>query len=121
MVSIPRKPSFAQAGKRGQKALHTRSQNWLVQFGRLKKSERRIYLRRRRSHSLILWSVQCSLLGDSLETAAGDYPAIYESLAEAIRKGDQSVYAVSPEQAILNIRIIEAGFQSSKEGRYVEL
>lgn len=56
-----------------------------------------------------------------LPTADGDYPAIYESLARAIHAGDQTVYAVSPEQAILNIRIIEAGFQSSKEGRYVEL
>lgn len=57
----------------------------------------------------------------SLTTEAGDYPAIYESLAEAIRKNDQSVYAVTPEQAVLNIRIIEAGFQSSKEGRTITL
>ena len=60
-------------------------------------------------------------MGDSLKTVDGDYPAIYESLANAIRAGDQSLYAVSPEQAVLNIRIIEAGFQSSKEGRYVDL
>jgi predicted dehydrogenase len=56
-----------------------------------------------------------------LQTVPGDYPAIYENLAEAIKKGDQSVFKVSPEQAALNIRIIEAGFQSSKEGRYIDI
>lgn len=61
------------------------------------------------------------LLVDRLKTLDGDYPAIYESLAKAIQAGDQSLYAVTPEQAVLNIRIIEAGFQSSKEGRYIDL
>lgn len=56
-----------------------------------------------------------------LQTVPGDYPAIYENLADAIRKGDQSVFQVSSEQAVLNIRIIEAGFQSSKEGRYIDI
>lgn len=56
-----------------------------------------------------------------MNTLPGDYPAIYENLAEAIKKGDQSVYMVTPEQAVLNIRLIEAGFESSKEGRYVNI
>jgi len=56
-----------------------------------------------------------------LQTVPGDYPAIYENLAEAINKGDQSVFEINAEQAALNIRIIEAGFQSSKEGRYIDI
>jgi len=63
----------------------------------------------------------CQLIRFRLQTVPGDYPAIYESLAEAINKGDQSVFIVTPEQAALNIRIIEAGFQSSKEGRYIDI
>jgi len=52
---------------------------------------------------------------------SGDYPAIYENLYEAISKNDPGLLIVKLERAILNIRVIEAGLRSSREGRTISL
>jgi predicted dehydrogenase len=57
----------------------------------------------------------------SYPTEVGNYCSIYESLASAINANDQSKFIVSPEEAILNIRLIEAGLQSSKERRTIDI
>ena len=51
----------------------------------------------------------------------GDYPAIYENLYEAITQNDITKLVVKPEQAILNIRVIQAGLESSRDGRVVKI
>ncbi|ORX38206.1 hypothetical protein BD324DRAFT_619968 [Kockovaella imperatae] len=48
-------------------------------------------------------------------TGQGEYPAIYANLYDAIKSGDESKLAISPDQAVLLLRIIEAGFKSSRE------
>lgn len=59
--------------------------------------------------------------GRRIKSAKGDYPAIYENLYEAIINDDLSRLVVTPEQAIMNIRVIEAGLQSSREKRTIVL
>lgn len=61
-------------------------------------------------------SSQCSV-----KSANGWYPAIYESMYDAITAKDPSRLAVKPEQVIWNMKIIELGMQSSKEGRVIEI
>lgn len=61
------------------------------------------------------------LIPTSYPTQVGNYCKIYQSLAEAILADDQSKFVVSPEEAILNIRLIEAGLQSSKERRTIDI
>lgn len=56
-----------------------------------------------------------------VESQKGWYPAIYESMFEAISSGDASKLAVKPEEAIWTMRIIEMGNKSSREGRVVEV
>lgn len=54
-------------------------------------------------------------------TIQGDYPAIYENLFEAISQSDPGLLIVKPEQAVLNLRVIEAGLRSSREERTIQL
>ena len=54
-------------------------------------------------------------------TIQGDYPAIYENLFEAISQSDPGLLIVKPEQAVLNLRVIEAGLRSSREERTIHL
>jgi predicted dehydrogenase len=51
----------------------------------------------------------------------GWYPAIYESMYDAIASGDASRLAVKPEQAIWTMRLIELGNTSSREGRVIDV
>ncbi|CAK9784157.1 NAD-binding protein [Cutaneotrichosporon oleaginosum] len=51
----------------------------------------------------------------------GWYPAIYESMHEAITSGDVTRLAVQPEQAIWTMRLIEMGNTSSREGRVIDV
>ena len=55
-----------------------------------------------------------------IKSVKGNYPAIYENLYDAIVDGDINRLAVTPEQAIMNIRVIEAGLRSSREKRTVQ-
>ncbi|TXT13287.1 hypothetical protein VHUM_00654 [Vanrija humicola] len=58
---------------------------------------------------------------EKLKTENGWYPAIYESLYDAVEAKDPSRLAVKPEQAIWTMKIIELGNQSSKEGRIIDV
>ena len=54
-----------------------------------------------------------------LESLPGNYGAFYDNLAEVILQGAE--LAVKPEDPLLGIRIIEAAFESAKEGTRVKL
>lgn len=58
-------------------------------------------------------------LRDRLPGAHGNYPAYFENIYRAIRLGEPP--AVTPEQAALVVRIIEAAFESAETKRAVEL
>lgn len=58
---------------------------------------------------------------EKVKTENGWYPAIYESLYDAVEAKDPSRLAVKPEQAIWTMKIIELGNQSSKEGRIIDV
>lgn len=62
-----------------------------------------------------------SKLTPRLKSENGWYPAIYESMYDAITSKDPSRLAVQPEQVILNMKLIELGMQSSKEGRVIDV
>lgn len=51
----------------------------------------------------------------------GWYPAIYESMFDAISSKDASKLAVKPDEAIWTMRLIEMGNTSSREGRVVDV
>ena len=55
----------------------------------------------------------------SIETLAGDYPAYYNNIAEAIKDGKP--LAVPAEEAMNVIKIIELAMQSHEEKRTIEL
>ncbi|ORY31438.1 oxidoreductase [Naematelia encephala] len=55
------------------------------------------------------------------KSQAGDYPALYENLYEAISSGDSKKLAVKPEEAIEVIRIIQLGLKSAKEGKVLDV
>jgi scyllo-inositol 2-dehydrogenase (NADP+) len=54
-----------------------------------------------------------------VETLAGNYPAFYQNIYEAIREG--AALAVKPEESLLGLRIIEAAIQSNQEKRTIPL
>lgn len=56
------------------------------------------------------------LLG-RVETVAGNYQAFYHNLARAIR--GTAAAAVTPEQILTTMRVIETAFQSAEQGRKV--
>ena len=71
-----------------------------------------------------LWGrIHTSYRGETLKgpypTRAGNYQAFYENLHRVIRHGDRP--AVDPKEAREVVRLIEAGYESSREGKVVTL
>lgn len=56
---------------------------------------------------------------EKVQSQKGWYPAIYESMYEAISSGDATKLAVKPDEAIWTMRVIEMGNKSSREGRTI--
>jgi predicted dehydrogenase len=54
-------------------------------------------------------------------TLKGDYPQIYENFHLAIESNDAGKLIVTPEEAILNIKLIETGLNSSRQERTITL
>ncbi len=68
---------------------------------------------------LIHTDVEGVLLKGSYPTLPGNYPKFYENLYQVIRAGAK--LAVEPKEAREVVRLIEAGYQSSREGKVITL
>jgi scyllo-inositol 2-dehydrogenase (NADP+) len=52
-----------------------------------------------------------------VRSEAGDYPALYANLYDAITANDPSRLAVKPDEAVIVLKLIELAQKSSHEGQ----
>ena len=67
------------------------------------------------------WFVAHADLLRRVKSEAGNYPALYSNLYDAITSKDPGRLAVKPEEAVEVLRLIELGVRSSREGRVLDV